>query len=154
MKPEIDSAVQQRPETTTSMVDSLGPSSVGIKLEDSIYQQVSASIPSDERKLNPVDVLNGAQPPEAKAALPPPMVQQPQQVVTAVMQNPNISQAVAGPLHPLHQAPGVPQLPNPAALTAQHVAAVDNNACAVPEFELARRLGVRFDSSNAAWVAR
>lgn len=47
-------------------------------------------------------------------------------------------------LHPVapHQSPGgIP-------LTS------DPNAGSVSEFELARRLGVRFDSSNAAWVAR
>lgn len=71
------------------------------------------------------------------------------------------------PLHPFHQLTSTSALHNATAggmLTQSHAPSMSASSAAtaegrvnpgnVSEFELARRLGVRFDSSNAAWVAR
>lgn len=72
------------------------------------------------------------------------------------------SQQARQPLHPLHtlappsamhSAGGNGMLPPPHPQSSASADARNSNGN-VSEFELARRLGVRFDSSNAAWVAR
>lgn len=150
MKPEIDSSNPQQQETAL-----MGESHLNIKPEDQNLSNVSPHT-SEEQRLNPVDALNCSQqhqPLEAKSLSPP--IPQSMPTMSAVMHNQNL---MASSLHSLHhQGSPVPHLPNPGAMSVahQHVnSGVDSNACAVPEFELARRLGVRFDSSNAAWVAR
>lgn len=149
MRSEIECSFQPQPETS-AMVDE----HLGIKQEDPNSNNLSASnsAPGEAHKLN-MDVPNGAQ--QQSGLNSAPLVHpQAQSMAAAVMHSNSLQQQIPA-LHALRQASPVQQMPNAAALAAVHGSAgVDNNACAVPEFELARRLGVRFDSSNAAWVAR
>lgn len=145
MKAEEETAMPQQQET---MMESHSAS--GIKPEDSLSQTSTSLLPpgspgvSSEQKLDSCNIAGpNAPPPEVKTS-------------SQAMLRPD--QAVA-PLHPLHQASaGAPMsqgIPNQG--VSSHVGADVGNGGGVgnvPEFELARRLGVRFDSSNAAWVAR
>lgn len=145
MKSQYDSPLSQQ--SDGGMVDAAHRD---IKQECSSLQ--SQGLSPEDQKLNPMDVLScSPQHGQDIKVLPPSLAHQ--QAMAAVLHNQNL---LTSSLHPLHHAAAMPQLSNPALTAAhQHVSAsVDNNSCAIPEFELARRLGVRFDSSNAAWVAR
>lgn len=111
---------------------------------------------------NPSSATLGAQQEQTPLPNPPslpqhplhPLHQLPSSVLHAVTAPPTQGLILPGHHHPSHPQPA-PQQPvsgsQPGAAAGAHV---DGNSNSVSEFELARRLGVRFDSSNAAWVAR
>lgn len=145
MKAETDSCLQEEQDSSA-----MAEAHLNIKADEATLGPNSLLHEGD--KLNLVDALNGIQQTiDRKQQQVPPQLMQSQQGMPSVMHSSNLPQHLRTSLHSLHQGTSVAQMPQ---LSAAHQHSVDNSACAVPEFELARRLGVRFDSSNAAWVAR